>query len=201
MNEPQSECWERFYKEQRRPWRGIGKVGDLDIPSGSKVLDVGCGNGKTVGALLEMGMDVTGLDFSPSAIDQCVRAFGGKAKFTIAECERMPFSDETFYAITAVHVLEHLDAIQLSDTVSEIRRVLKPGGVVFVRSFAIGDSRAEGKESDVRGNGISYRYYTVENMLEIFDGFECLNSERVDESMRFGAVRVKVECLFRKHKD
>ena len=173
----------------------------LGVPEGSKVLDVGCGNGKTVGALLEMGMDVTGLDFSPSAIDQCVKAFGVKAKFTISNCEKMPFSNDTFDAVTAVHVLEHLDVIQLADTVSEMRRVLKPGGMIFVRSFAIGDSRAEGKESDVRGNGISYKYYTVESMQEIFNGFEILNSERIDETMRFGAVRVKVECMFRKQKD
>jgi Methylase involved in ubiquinone/menaquinone biosynthesis len=199
MNDPseqQAEHWERFYQEQKRPWRGISKIDCLQLEPGSKVLDIGCGNGKTVSALINMGLDVTGLDFSPSAIDHCVKTFGGKAKFTIAECDRIPFPDNSFDAVTAVHILEHLDDRQLSDTVKEIRRVLIPGGKVFVRSFAVGDSRADGKDRDVRGNGISYRYYTTEQMKEIFREFDALIIERKDETMRFGAVRVRIECLF-----
>ncbi|MDR0309245.1 MAG: methyltransferase domain-containing protein [Candidatus Methanoplasma sp.] len=192
----QADCWERFYQEHKRPWRGIGEV-KLDIEPGSKVLDVGCGNGKTTAALIKRGMDVTGLDFSPSAISYCIGLFGDKAKFTIAECDRMPFPDNSFDAVTAVHILEHLDETQLKDTVEEISRVLVPGGLVFVRSFAVGDARSEGKEKDIRGNGIEYRYYTEEDMVGIFKGFELMNSERKDETMRFGAVRVKMECLFR----
>lgn len=195
-SEEQKEHWERFYQEHKRPWRGVGKI-TLDIPEGSKVLDIGCGNGKTVSALMKAGMDVTGLDFSASAISHCINVFGDRAKFTIAECDHMPFSDDSFDAVTAVHVLEHLNSIQLKDTVSEISRVLVPGGYVFVRVFAVGDMRSEGKERNVRGNGIEYRYYTEEDMKHIFNGFEMINCERKDESMRFGAVRVKIECLLR----
>jgi len=196
MTKEQADCWDEFYQEQKRPWRGIGKIHDLQLERGSKVLDIGCGNGKTVSALIEMGMDVTGLDFSPTAVNYCIKTFGDKAKFSIAECNRMPFPDNSFDAVTAVHIFEHLDNLQLSDTIKEIRRILVPGGKVFVRSFAVGDSRAEGKDHDVRGNGISYRYYTTEQMKEIFEGFDILMMERKDETMRFGAVRVRIEGLF-----
>ena len=202
MAEDQSVCggqadhWERFYREHKRPWRGMGKIG-LDLEPGSKVLDVGCGTGKTTAALIKMGMDVTGLDFSPSAIGRCIEAFGGKAKFVVAECERMPFPDDHFDAAAAVHVLEHLNEAQLRETVKEISRVLVPGGLVFVRSFAVGDMRADGGDRNTRGNGIKYRYYREEEMREIFEGFDLVGCERKDETMRFGAVRVKMECLFR----
>lgn len=192
----QIDCWERFYKEHKRPWRGIGKI-SLDLEPGSKVLDVGCGTGKTTSALIKMGMDVTGLDFSPTAISHCIGIFGEKAKFTIAECDHMPFPDKYFDAATAVHVLEHLNEEQLRDTVREISRVLVPGGLVFVRSFAVGDMRSDGEDRNKRGNGIEYRYYTEEEMERIFDGFDLICSERKDETMRFGAVRVRMECLFR----
>ncbi|MDR1690505.1 MAG: class I SAM-dependent methyltransferase [Candidatus Methanoplasma sp.] len=191
----QADCWENFYREHGRPWRGVGKV-DMDLRPSSKVLDIGCGNGKTVAALLKMGSEVTGLDFSPSAIEQCMKAFGNKAKFVVAECDDMPFPDNSFDAVTAVHVLEHLNDDQLRGTVKEISRVLVPGGLVFVRVFAVGDMRSEGKDRNVRGNGIEYRYYTEEDIAEIFNGFEQIRSERKDETMRFGAVRVKTECLF-----
>ena len=196
QSDQQVDVWERFYKEHRRPWRGTGKI-TVDLEPGSKVLDVGCGTGKTTAALLKMGMDVTGLDFSPSAISHCISVFGDKAKFTIAECDRMPFQDDHFDAVVAVHILEHLNDSQLRDTVKEIGRVLIPGGLVFVRSFAVGDMRSEGKERNTRGNGIEYRYYTEEEMERIFRGFELVSSERKDETTLFGAVRVKIECLFR----
>ena len=192
----QADCWERFYKEHKRPWRGIGEIG-FDLKPGSKVLDVGCGTGKTTAALIKMGMDTTGLDFSPTAIDYCISVFGGKAKFTIAECDRMPFPGSSFDAVVAVHVFEHLNEAQVSGTVKEISRVLVPGGLVFVRSFAVGDMRSEGASENTRGNGIRYRYYDEEEMKERFRGFELVSSERKDETMRFGAVRVRMECLFR----
>ncbi|AIZ56451.1 ubiquinone/menaquinone biosynthesis C-methyltransferase UbiE [Candidatus Methanoplasma termitum] len=192
----QADHWERFYTEHKRPWRGIGKVA-LDIGPGSKVLDVGCGTGKTTAALLKSGADVTGLDFSPSAISQCISVFGDKAKFIIAECDKMPFPDDHFDAAAAVHILEHLDDTQLRDTVKEISRVLVPGGLVFVRVFAVEDMRAKGENRNTRGNGIEYRYFTEEEMKDIFRGFELISSERKDETMLFGAVRVKIECLFR----
>jgi len=192
----QADCWERFYKENHRPWRGMGKI-VLDLAPGSKVLDLGCGNGKTTAVLIKMGLDVTGLDFSPTAIGHCIGAFGDKAKFTIAECDHMPFPDNYFDAVAAVHILEHLNDTQLKDTVKEISRVLIPGGLVFVRSFAVGDAKSEGRDRNRRGNGIEYRYYSEEEMKGIFKGFELISSERKDETMRFGVVRVKMECLFR----
>lgn len=192
----QKEHWERFYQEHQRPWRGVGKLGGFDPEKGSKVLDIGCGNGKTVAALIQMGMIVTGLDFSVSAVDRCRTAFGDKATFVVAECDDMPFPDRSFDAVTAVHVLEHLNDEQLVGTVDEIRRILVPGGKVFVRSFAVGDMRSGGRDSNIRGNGIAYRYHTTEMMCKIFDGFEMVSSERIDESTRFGAVRVKMECQF-----
>ncbi|MDR0508849.1 MAG: class I SAM-dependent methyltransferase [Candidatus Methanoplasma sp.] len=192
----QLDCWERFYKEHKRPWRGIGKI-DIDLEPGLKILDIGCGTGKTTAALIKMGMDVTGLDFSPSAISYCISVFGDKAKFTLAECDRMPFPDRSFDAVAAVHVLEHLDGTQLRGAVGEISRILVPGGLVFTRTFAVEDMRAGGADENTRGNGIRYRYYTEEEMKELFSGFKLVSLERKDETMRFGAVRVKMECLFR----
>jgi len=192
----QKDRWEQFYQENQRPWRGVGKLGNFNIEQGSKVLDIGCGNGKTTVALIQMGAEVTGIDFSPSAIEYCMKAFGDKAKFLVSDCNKLPFPDNSFDAVTIVHVLEHLVDDQLLKAVSEIGRVLIPGGKVLVRSFAIGDLRSEGKDSNVRGNGISYRYFTVEQMEDIFTGFRAIDSKCIDEPTRFGAIRVKVECVF-----
>lgn len=203
MQDPQSEresqrrSWERFYSENERPWRGIGRVDGLDAGPGCRALDVGCGNGKTVAALLRTGAEVTGLDFSAAAVDLCRKRWSG-AGFVVGDCTRMPFGDGAFDIVTLVHVLEHLDGEQLRQTAAETVRVLADGGRVLVRSFAVGDMRAAGTESNVRGNGIRYRYLTREAVEGLFAGLEVTRSETVEETMRFGGVRVRAECIFRK---
>ncbi|MDR2845673.1 MAG: class I SAM-dependent methyltransferase [Candidatus Methanoplasma sp.] len=193
----QRDLWEKFYREQKRPWRGVGKLEGLEIEHGARVLDIGCGNGKTSSALINMGASVIGLDFSSSAVEYCRSMFGAAAEFVVADCESMPFPDKSFDAVAAVHIFEHLNSDEAERTVSEIRRVLVPGGKVFIRVFAVGDLRAKGKDSDVKGNGISYRYYTEDQMSSLFSGFEVISSKRIDETARFGAVRVKLESAFK----
>ena len=68
MTMDQMEAWDSFYRNNRRPWRGVS---DMDMPfsEGASILEIGCGNGKTAAALRNSGYRVTGLDFSPSAIE------------------------------------------------------------------------------------------------------------------------------------
>lgn len=196
----QQEKWESFYRDNRRPWRGVGPLGPFKPTKDMNVLDLGCGNGKTSAALIGCNAKVTGIDFSETAVESCRNQFGDGGKFLTADCTELPFDDESFDAVTAVHILEHLDLEQLAHTVSEIRRVLVPGGFVFVRCFAVGDMRSEGKDESVR-NGIRYRYYDIPEMERTFDGFETVSAERLDESTRFGTVRVRLEILFRRPRD
>jgi cyclopropane fatty-acyl-phospholipid synthase-like methyltransferase len=162
-----------------------------------RALDVGCGNGKTVSSLLREGAEATGLDFSAEAIESCRSLFGDRAEFVVADSSDMPFADGSFDVVTAVHVFEHLRPEEAAATAAEIERVLAPGGTALVRSFAVGDSRSGGLGEGVRGNGIRYRYFTEEGLAGLFPGLEALSVERIDETMRFGAVRVRIECLLR----
>jgi len=194
----QRSVWERFYQEQGRPWRGIGKLGDLEVKAGNVALDLGCGNGKTARALIQKGAIVTGIDFSPSAIESCIRQFGDKGRFIECRCEALPFEDNMFDIVTAVHVLEHLDADQLERAVEEMFRVMRVGGMLFVRMFAVGDMRSNGDNVSERGNGIVYRYRDTGEIIAIFERFKCISIETIDESTRFGAVRIRNECIFEK---
>lgn len=199
--EEQRQSWDRFYCENDRPWRGIGKLSGLVVEKGDKALDIGCGNGKTVAALLQEGAFVTGLDFSENAIEHCKKMFLENADFVVSDCSDLPFDDDTFDIVTLVHVLEHLDDEQLSSTVSEACRVLVSGGKILVRSFAVGDMRAEGLNSNIRGNGIVYRYFTLKEIENIFNGMNVIKADTINERMRFGGTRVRVECIFEKADD
>lgn len=185
----QKELWDEVYRRNPRAWRGTSSI---PVPCRGRALDVGCGNGKTVSALVEAGMEVTGVDFSTEAIGRCRVAYP-KAEFVECDASSLPFPDGSFDLVTAVHVLENLEDGRLEEAASEIGRVLAPGGYLFVRCFTPDDMRS----GDSR-NGIFYRYYRPEDVLELFAGMDVVSSERKDEPTRFGTVRSRAECLFRK---
>ncbi len=83
--------WER--EDFARPWlrRGVSKetitaVEELWFPPGSKVIDLGCGEGDLAAWLAEQGFDVLGVDIAPAAIERAKARFGeviGRLEFQV----------------------------------------------------------------------------------------------------------------------
>ncbi len=95
------------------------------IGTGRRVLDLGCRSGALTRHFLE-GNEVVGLDVDRTALEKA-RALGVEPVEADVE-EPLPFPDESFDAVVAGELLEHLrfpDAL-----VGEARRVLRPGGVL-----------------------------------------------------------------------
>ena len=189
MSMGQKELWEDVYRKNPRTWRGVSEI---PVPCKGKALELGCGNGKTVAALLKAGMEVTGVDFSPTAVGKCRELFP-TASFVACDVSSLPFEDGSFDYVTAVHVVENLEDGVLEKAAGEIARVLKDGGYLLVRCFTPRDMRSGGSR-----NGIYYRYYTSEGIAALFQGMELLESSETDGPTRFGTVRSTAECLFRK---
>lgn len=104
---------------------------DRVIPDwrGLTVLDVGCGGGYTCEFLAERGAIVTGIDQSAACVDVARRhaATNGLAiAYHEGVGESLPFPAQSFDVVVCVDVLEHVDCP--ATVVSEIGRVLKPGG-------------------------------------------------------------------------
>jgi SAM-dependent methyltransferase len=106
------------------------------------VLDVGCGPGTITSALAKTAKSAVGLDISAKAIT-AARAMASGARLTNISfvggtMTALPFDDFGFDAVFFHAVLYHLDANTLAATLSEARRVLKPGGLVATRDADIG---------------------------------------------------------------
>ena len=101
-------------------------------PDKLDVLDVGCGGGLLSEPFAALGCNVTGVDRSLPTLN-AARAHAGKSGLTIryleASAESLPFNDKAFDVVCCCDVLEHVD--DLEKVISEISRVLKPGGVFF----------------------------------------------------------------------
>lgn len=100
-----------------------------DIATGSRILELGVGGEGGVIAALRNTSEVHGIDVSDSAIAACL-AMG--IPVTKCNCDKtaLPFEDGSFEAIIAFEVFEHFSNPQF--VIEEVRRVLKPGGVLVV---------------------------------------------------------------------
>jgi methionine biosynthesis protein MetW len=102
---------------------------DRQISSGSRCLDIGCGDGRALGPwAIAHQVRYVGVDIARSAVDR-TRARGFEAQL-VEDSGRLPFPDGSFDAAVSLEVIEHL--FQPEATIREALRVVKPGGVIVV---------------------------------------------------------------------
>ena len=163
-------AWDKDYARRGRLWGG--GVKNLPVlPEGSSVLELGCGDGKTLSAL-PRDWSVVALDVSLEALHlaRCVRA---DVKLILADAGRLPLQEESFDAVFSFHVTGHLLASGRRALAREAARALVPGGRLFFRDFSEQDMRA-GKGEEVepgtfrRGSGILTHYFTKSEVVELF---------------------------------
>ncbi len=96
-----------------------------------RILDVGCGSGPLFAALRDRGAVVTGFDKSTGMLELARRRLGSGADLRVADLGNpLPFPDGAFDDVVASLVLHYLE--DWSAPLAELRRVLKPGGRLFV---------------------------------------------------------------------
>lgn len=99
---------------------------------GVKILEVGCGYGKYLQALSEMGYkDCYGIDLSPEQISYAQSVLG-LANVELADAlEWLDGKEAMFDCILAIDILEHLENEALLDLVEKINMALKPDGIAI----------------------------------------------------------------------
>lgn len=96
----------------------------------ARVLDAGCGTGAAMEYLAAFGT-VTGCDLSPLALPFCRQR--GLARLSQATITHLPFDDGCFDLVTSFDVLYHQAVEDCGRALAEFRRVLRPGGHLFLR--------------------------------------------------------------------
>jgi ubiquinone/menaquinone biosynthesis C-methylase UbiE len=198
----QKEAWEGFYRSQRRPWKGVVTT-ETPFPfeKGNRILDIGCGNGKTSLALMEQGYGVIGIDISEAALQSCNELYGDKMKAICASASSIPLNRGDIDGAVLIHVLEHLDDDESKAAVNELQRILEPGAKVFVRVFHTDDMRSDkGERIDertvIRGNGIRYRYFNEDDIRSLLSEFTEISMRRTEDITRFKEKRSRIEAVF-----
>ena len=102
-----------------------------------KALDVACGTGDMCVELMKRGCDVTGVDISGEMLS-IARQKTASANFQTGDAESLPFADNAFDAVTCAFGIRNFE--HLEKGLSEMFRVLRPGGRMVILELATPDS-------------------------------------------------------------
>ncbi|WP_017294076.1 methyltransferase domain-containing protein [Geminocystis herdmanii] len=118
-------------------WGGLDK-----LPSGTTVLDVGCGIGGSSRILAkDYGFSVTGITISPQQVQRATELTPPdiNAKFQVDNALSLSFSDNSFDVVWTVEAGPHMEDKALF--AKELMRVLKPNGILVVADWNQRDDR------------------------------------------------------------
>lgn len=157
-----------WYASVRRDETGVPEVLALadSIQSGSRVLDVGCGNGiPLTRALLDRGHSVVGVD----SANEMLRRFRLNCPTTPAiraEVQALPFASASFDAAIMWGVMFHLRQVEQIAAIGSVARVLRSGAPFLFTSADI-DEAAGHLGSPMNGVDLVYFSFTIDGYQQI----------------------------------
>lgn len=134
--------WDNQHKDQSNftlsPHRDLIRFENiLRQNNGSSILDMGCGDGRNIIELAQKGFEITGIDFSPAAVEIAQKRL--KEKNLIANVyvsdifEKVRFiEDESFDGIIASDAVHYVEIEKFTQILKEMNRILKTGGLIFL---------------------------------------------------------------------
>jgi len=123
-----------------------------------RLIDLGCGTGHLLWALRDSGIDLFGMEYSPSSLRMACRCAPNAILFN-GDMTRLPLESEYFDVATSLEVCEHIEHDITAMT--EVCRILKPGGL-FIMSVP-GNRHSEAYWRLIG----HYRHYTPDSLREI----------------------------------
>jgi 2-polyprenyl-3-methyl-5-hydroxy-6-metoxy-1,4-benzoquinol methylase len=177
------EDWKKSYEgeepphwaEEMKPSPLAGQLLEmLPQKKGNKILEIGVGNGRDSVYFVSQNNEVTGIDIAEGAIklakeNALKSGVGEKVNFVKGKAEELGFNNESFDAVYSISVLH---ATILPESLSEIARVLKPGGKAIIYLYEMTESngknywfwKKEKVEQLVKENGLS-----IEDQWDFWD--------------------------------
>lgn len=100
-----------------------------EIDMSVRLLELGTGVGRDVGAFVARAHSVVGVDLS---FEQARHARAAGAQQVLASVRQLPFLDDSFAALWSMSTLMHVPNSAIQTTLGEVRRVLAPGAVAAI---------------------------------------------------------------------
>jgi ubiquinone/menaquinone biosynthesis C-methylase UbiE len=161
---------------------------------GKKVLDLGCGPGRDAKYFTEQGLEVVGIDLSKNFLQLAIKN-APKATFMLHDLRNLPFKEASFDGIWSCASLLHLPKSDVSSTLDNLYRFLKPKGILFV-SLQIGIGEKVVEKTHYSQGKKFFAYYTQEEFNQLLQdsGFKILDSfflPNIPKWLSFYAIKEK----------
>lgn len=195
VTDPDLEPGTPEFFEHIRPWMNPYKFPELmprieaeaALLRDRHLLEIGCGMGFDSAEFLERGVRVTATDLTPAAVEFARSHFDARGlepeDVRVENVMNLGFADGSFDAVWANGVIHHTG--DCPRAISEIRRVLKPGGRAIISNFyrkpswmlllsRVGRENIEFEDADPPVT----EFMREAEILDLFEGFEVVSISR-----------------------
>jgi len=192
-------CWVTWsYQEPHEKVRTLSH--EMKRKGMKRVLDLGCGAGRHTAYLAREGFEVYALDISPEGVEHTAKRLseeGLQANLLQADIAALPYPDNFFDCIVSVSVLHHNTTVNIRIAMEEIKRTLRPGGLLFTTECAKGDYQ-EGRGEQIERDtylapedadqpGIPHHFFSKEEIRALLYGFRVIELERDEQEFINGS--------------
>lgn len=126
------------------------------------ICDLGCGPGQIARYLHRQGVKTLGVDLSPKMVAEAQR-LNPEIHFHQGDMLSLPDSDNSWGGIAAFYSIIHIPREQVVDALREMRRVLKPGGILLI-TFHIGEEIKHIDEWWEKPVNLDFAFYLPDHM-------------------------------------
>ncbi len=159
-----------------------------------RFLDLGCGLGRHSILFLQNGFDVSAFDISDEAIRSITvwaKELGLKPDCKVGDMLSLPYEDHSIDCIISYNVISHSDTAGVNKVVSELRRVLKPGGECyltlcskasngFTQNWPSVDRNTKLKMIEGPEYRVPHFYADYDLIMDLFSGFRIISVSHVE---------------------
>lgn len=193
--------WDELFKEERFRWQEpdpavVALALKLKQQGKRRILDLGFGAGRHVAYLTREGFEVCGIDISPRGLELTqawLQREGLHADLRLSDMTVIPYPDQHFDAVISTYVIHHNTLDNIRRCMTEIQRVLVPGGkVLLIVQSKRGHRYGQGQQLEpdtfitISGAdaGIPHHFFDEAGLRDLMPAFvilELSSREHVDE--------------------
>jgi len=197
--------WDELLKREEYQWKEphpsvVSLAQELRDRGLTRVLDLGCGAGRHTAYLSGLGLSVWGMDPAVSGLARAadwLRSEGLRRLLVRSDMRAVPFRAGSFDCVISIYVLHHGTKAMIARALSEIRRVLVPGGVLLAvvqskEDWKYGTGRPVERDTWIPQTGdeagLLHHFFDSRSLRDLLHGFSIrrIEPERRNEKLPTG---------------